>query len=141
MKDLHEKVARLSEFLAIDAELKTELKIIIKDTYDYQCKGIEGYYISKDEKTIECYYSYHCRGETGTDWCDIPVRWLEDGYDYMADYKEMKRKSEEERKRREEEEKKKKHERKEKDEYETYLKLKKKYEHDSTKGESDGKSA
>ncbi len=128
MKNLKEKLAKLSEFLDLDTELKEELKPIIKDTYDECCWGIEDYWFSDDKKTIECYYSYRCRGESDTDYCNIPVRWLEDGYDYKAEFEKMRRKSEEERKRREEEEKKKVQERKEKAEYETYLKLKEKYE-------------
>jgi len=127
MKNLHEKLAKLREFLDLDTELKEELEPIIKDTYDYQCDGIEDYWFSDDGKTIECRYSYRCCGESDTDWCNIPVRWLEDGYDYKAEFEEMRRKSEEERKRREEEEKKKAQDRKEKAEYETYLKLKEKY--------------
>ena len=139
MKNLHEKLAKLSEFLDLDAELKAELEPIIKDTYDYCCDGVEDYWFGDDGKTIECRYSYRCRGESDTDWCHIPIRWLEEGYDYKADFEEMRRKSEEERKRREEEEKKKERERKEKAEYEAYLKLKKKYERNSTKGDGDGR--
>ena len=128
MKNLREKMPKLSEFLDLDAELREELEHIIQDTYDCHCDGIEDYDISKDGNTIYCYYFYSCRGESDTDRCSIPTKWLEDGYDYKADYEEMKRKSEEERKRREEEEKKKEQEKKEKAEYETYLKLKEKYE-------------
>ena len=127
MKNLQEKLAKLSEFLDLDTELKEELEPIIKDTYDYHCAGIEGYDFSEDGKYIECHYSYTCRGESDTDWCKIPVRWLEDGYDYKAEFEEMRKKAEEERKRREEEEKKKAQERQEKAEYETYLRLKEKY--------------
>ena len=127
MKNLKEKLAKLSEFLVIDAELKKELEPIIKDTYDYCCDGIEGYEFSDDGKNIECHYSYRCRGESDTDYCAIPVRWLEDGYDYKAEFEEMRKKAEEERKRREEEEKRKSRERQEKAEYETYLKLKEKF--------------
>lgn len=127
MQNLNEKIAKLNEFLVLDAELKAELEPIIKDTYDYLCDGIEGYDFSDDGKTIECHYSYRCRGESDTDWCKIPVKWLEDGYDYMAEFEEMRRKFEDERKRKEEEERKKEQERKEKAEYETYLKLKEKY--------------
>lgn len=128
MKNLQEKIAKLKEFLVLDEEIKEELKTIIKDTYDYFCNGIVDYEFSDDGKTIECYYSYRCRGESDTDYCNIPVKWLEDGYDYKSDYEEMKRKAEEERKRKEEEKKKKEQEKKEKAEYETYLKLKEKFE-------------
>lgn len=131
MKNLQEKIAKLSEFLDLDTELKEELEPIIKDTYNYHCDGVEGYEFKDDGKTIGCHYSYRCRGEYEPDYCDIPIRWLEEGYDYKSDFEEMLRKSEEERKRREEEEKKKEHERKEKTEYETYLKLKRKYELES----------
>jgi len=134
MKNLKEKLAKLREFLDLDAELKEELEPIIKDTYDYHCDGVEGYDFSEDGKNIECHYFYTCRGESDTDWCAIPIKWLEDGYDYKADYEEMRRKSEEERKRREEEEKKKAQERKEKAEYETYLKLKEKFETNQKNG-------
>ena len=135
MKNLLEKIVKINEFFVIDSEFKAELKTIIKDTYDYQCDGIEEYWFSDDGKTIGCYYSYRCRGESDTDYCNIPVRWLKDGYDYKAEYKEMKRKSEEERKRKEEEKKKKEQERKEKEEYETYLKLKEKFDGEHCKEE------
>jgi hypothetical protein len=137
MKDLQNSIAKLTEFLDLDAELRAALKSIIKDTYDYACDGVDGYEFYDDGKIIQCHYSYSCRGEYDTDWCIIPVKWLEEGYDYKADFEEMKRKSEEERKRMEEEKKKKDQKRKENAEYETYLKLKEKYEHDSTKEEGD----
>ena len=137
MKNLQEKMAKLNEFLELDAELREELEPIIKDTYDYFCSGIEGYDISEDGKTIDCHYSYTCRGETDTDWCVIPVRWLAEGYDYKTDFEEMKRKSEEERKRREEDERKKEQQKKEKAEYETYLRLKEKYADDSQNAEKE----
>ena len=127
MKNLQEKIAKLNEFHVLDAELRKELYPIVKDTYDCQCKGIEGYYFSANGENIECHYSYRCRGESDTDWCIIPIKWLEDGYDYKADFEEMKKRNEEELKRKEEEEKKKEQERQEKAEYETYLKLKEKY--------------
>lgn len=107
MKNLQEKIAKLNEFLDLDYEFKKELKSIIINTYDYKCDGIEGYYFSDNGENIECHYSYCCRGESDTDWCIIPIKWLEDGYDYKADYEEMKRKAAEELKRKEEEEKKK----------------------------------
>lgn len=139
MKDLYEKVAKLHEFLCLDEELKAELKNIIEATYDHFCDGIVYYDFNDDGKTIDCNYSYSCRGDYDTDWRTIPIKWLEEGCDYKAEFEEMKRKSEEERKRREEEERKKEQELKEKAEYETYLNLKKKYEQDSTKGDGDGR--
>lgn len=125
---IDETVQKLKEFLDLDAEFKEKLEPIIKDTYDYHCDGVEDYWFSDDGKTIECRYSYTCRGYSATDWCYIPIRWLEYGYDYKAEFEEMRRKSEEESKRMEEEEKKKEQERKEKVEYETYLKLKEKFD-------------
>ena len=132
MKNLHEKIAKLTEFLVLDDELKRVLKTIIKSTYTFFCDEVERYEVKDDGKSIVCMYVYTCRGESYTYWCYIPIMWLEDGYDYKADFvtnaEEMIWKSEEERKRRAEEEKKKEWERKEKAEYETYLKLKEKYE-------------
>lgn len=130
---------KLVEFLELDAEIKAELEHIIHDTYDNWCDGIENYDISKDGNTIECHYSYRCRGESDTDWCIIPTKWLEDGYDYKAEFEEMRRKSEEERKRREEEERKKEQQKKEKAEYETYLRLKEKFADDSENAKKKGK--
>lgn len=98
MKNLQEKITKLNEFLVLDEEIKEELKTIIKDTYDYFCNGIVDYEFSNDGKTIECNYSYRCLCESDTDYCTIPVRWLEDDYDYKTDYEEMKRKAEEKRK-------------------------------------------
>ena len=139
MKNLQDKITKLNEFLDLDEELKEELKLIIEDTYDYKCYGVEGYVFSDDGKTVECNYSYCCRGEYDTDWCVIPIKWLEDGYDYKADYEAMKKRVEEEIKRKEEEEMKKEQAIKEKAEYEVYLKLKKKYDQDRTEGDGDGK--
>ena len=102
MKDLQKTIVKLKEFLVLDAELREELKTIIKDTYDHLCYWVEGYDFKDDGETIECLYSYRYREENGTNWCKIPIKWLEDGYDYKAYCELMKKRTEEERKRMEE---------------------------------------
>lgn len=109
---------------------------IVVNTFDYFCYNIDDLIV--EDKTVKVMYEYSCRGEYGHESVLVPLEWFDEGFNYVAAYKEMKCKEcEEERKRIEAERK---HKaavkkataaRKAKKEYETYLKLKQKYEVES----------
>ena len=106
---------------------------IVKSTFDDYCCSIDDLIVR--DKTVEVVYEYHCHGEYGNESVFVPIEWFDEGFDYEAAYKEMKRKEAEEEKMRIEAERKRKAKArkaaaalKAKKEYETYLKLKRKYD-------------
>ena len=106
---------------------------IVESTFDGYCQSIDDLIVG--DKMVEVLYEYHCRGEYGHDSVLVPIEWFDEDYDYKAAYREMKRREAEEEKKIAEAEKKRKAAakkaaatRKAKKEYETYLKLKQKYE-------------
>lgn len=106
---------------------------IVGNTFDDCCCDIDDLIVG--DKTVEVMYEYRCCGEYGHESVFIPLEWFNEGFDYKAAFKEMKRKEAEEAKKRIAAEKKQKAaakkaaaERKAKKEYETYLKLKQKYD-------------
>lgn len=108
---------------------------IVESTFDGYCCDIDD--LTVGDKHVEVTYEYHCRGEYGHESVLVPIEWFDEGFDYEAAFKEMKRKeAEAERKRIEAERKRKAKAKKEtearkaKKEYETYLKLKQKYDSD-----------
>ena len=90
---------------------------IVKRTFDSMCCKIDDLIVG--DKTVEVQYEYRCRGEYGHDYVYVPIEWFDEGFDYEAAYKEMKQKAAA---------KKAEAARKAKKEYETYLKLKQKYD-------------
>ena len=116
-----------------EVEISNKLKKIIKDTYDSYITCVNDF--SVEDEYIEVTYDYICRGYGDTDYVSIPRKWLNEGFDYEAAYKEMKRREHEVEQKTFEAEQKRKaaakkatEARKAKKEYETYLKLKRKYE-------------
>lgn len=104
---------------------------IVKNTFDDYCCDIDDLIVG--DKTVEVMYEYHCYSEYGHESVLVPIEWFDEGFDYKSAYEEMKRKEAEEEKKRIEAERKRKAKidaeaRKAKEEYETYLKLKQKYE-------------
>lgn len=106
---------------------------IVESTFDDRCCDIDDLIVG--DKTVEVQYETHCHGEYGHDYVHVPIEWFDEGFDYEAAYREMKRREAEEEKKIAEAEKKRKAAakkaataRKAKEEYETYLKLKQKYE-------------
>ena len=109
---------------------------IVVNTFDYSCYSVNDLIVGK--KTVEVVYEYHCHGAYGHESVLVPLKWFDEGFDYVAAYKEMKRKEREEEQKRIEAERKHKAAvkkataaRKAKKEYEAYLKLKQKYEVES----------
>ena len=108
---------------------------IVESTFDGYCCSIDDLIVG--DKAVEVLYEYHCHGDYGHESVLVPIEWFDEGFDYEAAYKEMKRKEREEEQKRIEAEQKRKAAakkaaaaRKAKKEYETYLKLKQKYEKD-----------
>lgn len=106
---------------------------IVKNVFDDCCTSIDDLIVG--DKTVEVQYEYRCYGEYGHDYVHVPIEWFDEGFDYRSAYKEMKRKAAEVEQKRLEAEQKRKAvakkaaaARKAKKEYETYLKLKQKYE-------------
>lgn len=105
----------------------------ITNTCDHHINHVN--YIDVKEHDVVVDYEYKCRYGWGNDEVTIPIEWFDEGFDYVKAYEEMLCKKEENRKRaekarrkREAAKKKRAKALKEKKEYETFLKLKKKYE-------------
>jgi hypothetical protein len=106
---------------------------IISKTCDSNIEGVN--YIVVTETDVLVGYEYTCRGEWNRDEIEIPIEWFDEGFDYVKEYEKILRKEEANRKRAEKarlkraaEKRKKAKELKAKKEYNTYLKLKNKYE-------------
>ena len=106
---------------------------IVKNVFDDYCTSIDDIIVG--DKLVEIVYEYSCRGEYGHESEFVPIEWFDEDFDYEAAYREMKRKEAEAEQKMLEAEKKRKAAakkaaaaRKAKKEYETYLKLKQKYE-------------
>ena len=132
-EDIKSMIRKIEEVQPLVSEINKRLQQVISDTFDYDCDGIDGFWLDND--VVSCRYQYSCCNETDWDHAAIPVQWLEDGFDYVAAYADMKRIKEEERLAAEAEEKKRKEAAEKaaeaeeaRKEYETYLKLKEKYE-------------
>jgi hypothetical protein len=111
---------------------------IIKDTFDYHIRYVED--ISVLDTYVVVYYENSYRGVYEHNGVKIPIEWFDEGFDYVKAYTEFLRKEEAKRKRAEKarlkraaETRKRTKELKAKKEYETYLKLKKKYENGENK--------
>ena len=107
---------------------------IVESTFDGCGSSIDDLIVG--DKTVEVVYEYRC-GEYGHNSVLVPIKWFDEGFDYEAAYKEMKRKEREEEQKRIEAERKRKAAAKRRaaikkanKEYDTYLKLKQKYEKD-----------
>ena len=106
---------------------------IVTSTFDGNCYSVDDLIVG--DKMVEVVYEYCCRGEYGHESVAVPIEWFDEGFDYEAAYREMKHKEAEEKKKIAAAKKKHKSAakkaaaaRKAKKEYETYLKLKQKYE-------------
>ena len=77
---------------------------MIKETFGYHCHSIDSFIVGDGRLEVRCWC--RCRGESDADMAFVPVEWLDEGFDCVAAYDEMKRKSEETRKEKEEREKK-----------------------------------
>lgn len=62
---------------------------IVESTFDDFCCSIDDLIVG--DKTVEVLYEYRC-GEYGHDSVLVPIEWFDEGFDYEAAYREMKRK-------------------------------------------------
>ena len=105
----------------------------ITNTCEHHINHVD--YIDVKEHDVVVIYEYKTTHGWGNDEVTIPIEWFDEEFDYVKAYEEMLRKKEKNRKRAEKarrkraaEKKKKAKVLKEKKEYETFLKLQKKYE-------------
>lgn len=101
---------------------------IVESTFDGYCCSVDDLIVG--DKTVDVVYEYHCWGEYGHRLVLVPIEWFDEGFDYEAAYKELKRKKEKKIAAAEKKRKaaaKKAAAEKAKKEHETYLKLKKKF--------------
>ena len=105
---------------------------IVESTFDSYCCDVDDLIVG--DKTVEVVYEYRC-GEYGHNSVLVPIEWFDEGFDYEAAFKEMKRKEAEEENKRIAAELKRKAAAKRRaaikkanKEFETYLKLKQKYD-------------
>lgn len=113
--------------------IKEVAEKIILYTYDSNIENVN--YIDVREYDVIVAYEYTCRGEWGNKEVAIPIEWFDEEFDYVKAYEKILRKEEANRKRAEKarlkraaEKRKHAKELKAKKEYDTYLKLKEKYE-------------
>ena len=128
-----EMLAELKRVEPMFDKLSNVAHEIVERTFDSRCCSIDDLVVG--DKTVEVQYEYRCRGEYGHDCVNVPVEWFDEDYDYEAAYWEMKRKEAEEEQKKLEAEQKRKAAAKRRaavkrasKEFETYLKLKQKYE-------------
>jgi predicted ribosome quality control (RQC) complex YloA/Tae2 family protein len=123
----------LKDIETFDVHIKTVIYKIIEDTFDPHICNVDEYEISDDKVIVQ--YEYYYRGYGAYDVVHIPIDWFNEGFNYVLAYEEQQQKIKKEqekkeakRKKRAAEKRKKAKELKEKKEYNTYLKLKEKYE-------------
>lgn len=130
---MRDKIEAVKNVQPYRDEIISKLEEIIKNTYDYHLDSVNSFTIADGIITAD--YSYTCRGEHDMDSAGVPVEWLDEGFDYESAYREevcraeeRRREAELEQKRKEAAAKKATAEQRAKKEYETYLRLKNKYE-------------
>lgn len=123
----------LKDIETFDIHIKNVIYKIIEDTFDPHICNVDAYEISDNEVIVQ--YEYYYRGYGAYDTVHISIDWFDESFDYVLAYEEQQRKIKEEqekieakRKKSKAEKKKRSKELKAKKEYDTYLKLKKKYE-------------
>lgn len=84
-----EKIEELRKVQDFQDELIDHLEIIIRGTSDPDCQTVCGIEIIGDE--ILAKYLWNYCGEDGYDSERIPIKWLEEGFDYKAAYQKQKR--------------------------------------------------
>lgn len=80
-----EKIEELRKVQDFQDELIDRLEIIIRGTSDPDCQTVCGIEIIGDK--ILAKYLWNLYGEDGYDSERIPIKWLEEGFDYKAAYK------------------------------------------------------
>ena len=84
---LKAKLEKFNKAKKIVDKFYEELEEIISHTYDDYIENITNAEINGD--WIEVNYEYRCHGEWDSEYVNIPTKWIEDGFDYVADKKRM----------------------------------------------------
>jgi hypothetical protein len=84
-----EKIEELRKVQDFQDELIDRLEIIIRGTSDPDCQTVCSIEIIGDE--ILAKYLWNLYGEDGYDSERIPIKWLEEGFDYKAAYERKRR--------------------------------------------------
>jgi len=123
---LETKLKKFTKAKEIVDKFYAELIKIIARIYDNYIENITDAKIDGD--WIHVNYESYCHGEWDSDYVNIPTKWIEDGFDYVADKKRM---EDEEKERKREQNRlaaEKRKANKEKRELSEYKRLKKKFE-------------
>ena len=85
-----EKIEELKKVQGFQDELIDRLEIIIRGTSDPDCQTVCGIEIIGDEILAKYLWNW-CEGHVGYSSERIPIKWLEDGFDYKAAYERKRR--------------------------------------------------
>lgn len=83
-----EKVEAVKQVQDYVDDIKDKLELIIRRTYDSDCIEVIGFTV--DGETLHVRYLYCYGGENVHSYADVPVAWLDEGFDYKEAYKKMK---------------------------------------------------
>lgn len=106
-------------------DLEPLFEDIIKNTSNSECYQVASFFVYEDSVRVVYWYGYN-RASLKT-FADIPIVWLNEGFDYITDYKKRERIENAKRKKAEAARRRAAILEKKKQEYKMYLKLKAKY--------------
>lgn len=84
-----EKIEELRKVQGFQDELINRLEIIIRDTFDPDCQTVCSIKIIGNEILVK--YLQNWRGELEYYSEHIPIKWLEEGFDYKTAYERKRR--------------------------------------------------
>ena len=87
-------------------EIASILGQIIHDTFDYRCTDVIDYQVRDKEIYVNYVWYNMMNGYSSHDYAYVPIKWLDEGFDYEAAFKERVQKDEEKQKQEEIEEQK-----------------------------------
>lgn len=87
---MRDKIAAVKAVQGYETEIKQKLKEIIEQTSDFQCRCVTDFMVG--DTHIEATYESVCRGEYYYEDMNIPIEWLDEGFNYKAAYEKQKRK-------------------------------------------------
>ena len=99
-----QKIAVVKEAKKHWREIASILGKIIYDTFDYRCTDVIDYQVRDKEIYVNYAWSNMMNGCSSHDYAYVPIKWLDEGFDYKAAFEEERRKAEEKQKQEELEE-------------------------------------
>ena len=88
---IRDKIEALKKVQGYREEISELIEKIIQRTYNYHCKYIDKFTVG--DKSINVDYRYTCYGEYACENIDIPIKWLDEGFDYKSAYEKELRKA------------------------------------------------